>query len=601
MAAYSQNVLDEIKSNTDISNIIERFVPLKKQGARWVGVCPFHDDHSPSMNVNPAMGIYKCFACGAGGDVFRFLMDHEKFSFMESVQWVAREINYPLPQTEESATGRIQRENRERLARANEFAATWFSEQLKAEQSVLKYLADRGVNHESMQELRLGWAPESWDGLMGAAAKQGISRQDLVDAGLAVEKETGRAFDRFRGRLIFPVCNLAGKVIAFGGRLIGDAQGPKYLNSPETELYHKSDVLYGLNLSRGDISRNGEAIFVEGYFDFLQLWQHGIRNAAAVSGTALTSTHAKLLRRFASRCFLVFDGDEAGVKAARRSIEVLLPTGIEIRVLLLPQGEDPDSLVKNQGPEAFRQRLERSLNFVDFLLQQENWSSATPEHRSEVSRVLKGWLGLIQDPVIRNSYQELASDRMSIKMRHLEPSSTVISHEHHPYPQEAPNPAPRHHVPGFERRFAALVLYHPAVRGLSFQLLDPELLEQSQLGELIDHALVLLEDHAEIRAELLYDRLPESMRDILSSIEPEPCDDETAVRIFTETYLRLKTSLVKQQMQQLRSELGEHDQALQEYLSLKQEVNQLENITRKIRLSELSPLEFLEQELEAKP
>jgi len=600
MAAYSQTVLDEIKSNTDISNIIERFVPLKKQGARWVGVCPFHDDHSPSMNVNPSMGIYKCFACGAGGDVFRFLMDHEKLSFMESVQWVAREINYPLPQTEESATGRIQRENRERLARANEFAATWFSEQLKSEPPVLKYLADRGVSNESIQDLRLGWAPESWDGLMGAAAKKGISRQDLVDAGLAVEKETGRAFDRFRGRLIFPVCNLAGKVIAFGGRLIGDAKGPKYLNSPETELYHKSDVLYGLHLSRGDISRSGEAIFVEGYFDFLQLWQHGIHHAAAVSGTALTQTHAKLLRRFASRCFLVFDGDEAGVKAARRSIEVLLPTGIEVRVLLLPQGEDPDSLVKNQGPDAFLQRLENSLNFVDFLLQQENWSSATPEHRAEVSRVLKGWFGLIQDPVVRNSYQELASDRMSLKMRHLEPISNVISHNYNPYPEETPAQAPPLQVPGFERRFAALVLYHPAVRGLSFQLLDPELLEQSRLGELIDHALVLLEDHAEIRAELLYDRLPESMRDILSTIEPEPCDDDTAVRIFTETYLRLKTSLVKKQMQQLRSELGEHDQALQEYLSLKQEVNQLENTTQQIRLSKISALEFLEQELETK-
>jgi len=486
------------------------------------------------------------------------------------------------------------------LAKANEFAAVWFAEQLKSEQSLLQYLADRGVSSESMTEMRLGWAPDTWDGMIGAAAKKGVSRQDLVDAGLAVEKDTGRAFDRFRGRLMFPICNLAGKVIAFGGRLIGDAKGPKYLNSPETELYHKSDILYGLHLSRGDISRNGEAIFVEGYFDFLQLWQNGIRNAAAVSGTALTPTHAKLLRRFASRCYLVFDGDEAGIKAARRSVEVLLPTGIEIRILLLPQGEDPDSLVKNHGPDAFKKSLENSLNFVDFILKQENWNSATPEHRAEVSRVLKGWFGLIQDPVIRNSYQQLASDRMSLKMRHLEPASNIVPHPYEPNVTDTTSPSVMLQVPEFERRFAALVLYHPAVRGLAFQLLDPELLEQAKLGELIDHALIILEQYEEIRAELLYDRLPESLRDILSTIEPEPCDDETAIRIFTETYLRFKTSQLKQKMDQLRSGLGTHDQVLQEYLSLKQEVNQLEKTTRKIRLSELPALEFLEKELETK-
>src|SRR5690606_377002 len=318
-----QDVLLRVKESADIVAVVGQYVPLKRIGSRWAGVCPFHNDRHPSMNVNPRLGIYKCFACGAGGDVIKFVQEFEKLGFVEALREVAAKAGIAIPEN----FGAGSREDADKTAlvlQANQIALQVYNESLEKNPAWLKYLGERGLKPETVKKFQIGCAPDQPDRIRQLAEAKNIPGQAVVEAGMLGVAAGGRVYDRFGGRLVFPIFNLSGRVIAFGGRIAPGREGPKYVNPPESPLYHKGRVLYGFHVGRQAIDQSGEAVVVEGYMDLVSLWQAGVTNAVAVCGTALTKEHAQMLTRFAKKVFLFFDGDAAGRTAVRRSLEPLL-------------------------------------------------------------------------------------------------------------------------------------------------------------------------------------------------------------------------------------------------------------------------------------
>ena len=370
MALFPQPFIEELKQHADIVVVIQDYVSLKKAGATYKGLCPFHGEKTPSFNVNRDKGFFHCFGCGVGGDVFKFLELQEKIGFHDAVKMLAQRFGLALPEPEQSDEQQASAAEREGLLKVHEAAAAWFGEQLAspAGARVRRQIADRGVSAATSQALRLGYAPPSREGLKQALLKQGFSQALLLRAGVIVQRDDGTVIDRFRNRLIIPICRDTGSVIAFGGRAVDPDQQPKYLNSPETPIYSKGRTLYGLNLSKGAIRQTKFAVLVEGYFDFAQVYQAGCQAIVASCGTALTAQQAQQLRRFTGRVVLSFDPDAAGQGAAAKSCEMLVAEGFEVNVAILPAGEDPDTYVRKFGRDAYAERLKSSRPYLEYLL-----------------------------------------------------------------------------------------------------------------------------------------------------------------------------------------------------------------------------------------
>jgi len=367
---YPQQFIDDLKHHADIVAVIQDYVTLKKMGSTFKGLCPFHGEKTPSFNVDRDKGFFHCFGCNVGGDVFKFLELHEKVNFGEAVKQVAQRFGVTLPEPEQTEEQRVSAVERENLLKVHEAAAAWFSAQLAgaAGARVRRQLADRAISDATRQTLGLGFAPPGRDGLRAALLKQGFSQGVLLRAGLVVQRDDGATIDRFRNRLMIPICRDTGPVIAFGGRAVDEGQGPKYLNSPETPIYSKGRTLYGLNLSKAAIRKAGFAVLVEGYFDFAQVFQGGFEGAVASCGTALTPQQAQQLARFTEKVVLSFDPDTAGQTAAAKSCEMLVGQGLSVSVATLAPGEDPDVYIRRHGPQGYRQRLEQSQPYLEYLL-----------------------------------------------------------------------------------------------------------------------------------------------------------------------------------------------------------------------------------------
>lgn len=611
MARITPQIIEELKTQSDIVTIIDQYVPLRQKGSNWAGVCPFHEDHSPSMIVTPSMGIYKCFACGAGGDVFKFLQEHEKIDFPAAVEIVAKECGYILPEDKpETPQQKAQRAKFSIVADANEMATKWFQNQLQRSESTMKYLIERGVESKTIETLKIGWAPDSWDALIGESNRQGISRKDLIEAGLVKENDKGKSYDAFRGRLIFPIQGLSNKVIAFGGRtLINDPA--KYYNSPETALYSKSNVLYGLNHARKSIATTQEVIFVEGYFDFLQLFQHGIQNVVSVSGTALTTGHAQILKRYAKKAYLVFDGDEAGQKAARRSISILLPHGIETKILLLPDGEDPDSLVRDHGANEFRQRIQQGLDIIDFTLEDNNYQNASPEEKFELVNKIKELVALIPNQIVRNEYIRKAASRLGIEEQLIHkahaPSNNYNNRQNSPSNYQKNNSSQNsyhqnnshQHIPAqfnsIELRMITLVLKNKDLHVTALNTLDTELFIQNQLAEIIDYAMALLEERGTLELPLLYDRLPKNLRHIFISLADEEWSEENALIEYTDTLLQMKIKSIENQRKALKNTEELSYEAMVKLTKYTQQIKELTAKKRSLASKKSTPEEILEE------
>ena len=384
MATYTTAVLDDIRAAVDIVEMIGRFVNLRKAGANWKGLCPFHGEKTPSFMVNPKKGIFHCFGCGVGGDVFGFLMRQDRLSFPEAVRALAKTAGVTLP--EERGTGADA--GREELLRAMELAARFYAETLWKPTSARaqKYLAERGIDPEVARRFDLGYAPEGWETLLTVLKAENVAEETLITAGLAVARENRSGiYDRFRGRLLFPIRDLQGRVVALGGRAFGDEQ-PKYLNSPETPLYTKGNLLYAADLARETIRTRNRALIVEGYVDCLMAHQHGFTETVAALGTAFTPAQLSVLRRYCDEVVTFFDADAAGQKAAERAQELLEPTtggfawavnrsgsferggALRVKVALLPPGHDPDTFLRTNGSDAFAERIAAARSLLSYAL-----------------------------------------------------------------------------------------------------------------------------------------------------------------------------------------------------------------------------------------
>ena len=367
---YPQTFIDDLKRQADIVRVVQDYVQLKKKGANWMACCPFHKEKTPSFSVSPAKEIFYCFGCHKGGSVFNFVMEMERVSFPEAIKLVAEKSGVPLPKLIDDSRFEARRHESEEVIELNKWALEWWERQLESSgeaRIVRDYLLRREITEETRKTFRLGYAPDSWEALSVHLRQKGASQDQIDRSGLVVKKEEGGSYDRFRGRLIFPVMDIQGKPIAFGGRTLRD-EDAKYINSPETAAYIKGRNLFGLNLTRDEIRRAGFAILVEGFLDLIVPYQFGIRNVVASLGTALTPEQARLLARFARKVVVNYDGDNAGVQAAKKAIEILLAEDLEVKVLVLPEGSDPDEFIRKSGVSEYQQQRGEAQPYIQFLI-----------------------------------------------------------------------------------------------------------------------------------------------------------------------------------------------------------------------------------------
>jgi len=353
----------ELKARADIYDIVSESVKLKKSGANWLGLCPFHSEKTPSFTVNPAKQIFHCFGCGAGGDVISFVIKHENMTFIEALKLLAGRYGMEIPDHDPQKA-----ERRDHLLQLISEAENFFRKYLRDDLAAARYLEKRGLDEATVSAFSIGSAPDEWRTLLNALSAKKYKVELMIQAGLVTKGKHSSFYDTFRGRLIFPIKNIYGKTIAFGGRAIKDDQVPKYLNSPETQLYSKSEVLYGLDVARDAIKSEGFAFVTEGYLDAISCHQFGFTNTVATLGTALTPGHCRLLKRFTEKVILVFDGDSAGRKAARKALRLLFAAGLDPKVLILPNGLDPDGYLRSRGAEDFRTLFLQAEPMVDFLI-----------------------------------------------------------------------------------------------------------------------------------------------------------------------------------------------------------------------------------------
>ena len=369
MARFPDHFIQQVAAATDIVDLISQYVALKKRGREFLGLCPFHEDNRPSLNVSATKQIFKCFACGAGGGVFQFIEKYEKLPFPEAVKMLAQRANIPLPRALQEAPTPAGLSKADLIGLMT-FAAKFYRQRLgsPAGTAALSYVRQRGLSDESLERFGIGYAPDSWDALSQAASKQGHSEAQLLAAGLVARSEQrSGCYDRFRNRLIFPILNPAGEIVAFGGRALDPADRAKYLNSPDSILFDKSALLYALNWSREAIVAGGRAVVVEGYFDALMPLQAGVGNVVATMGTSLSDRHVRLLSRYAREVVLVFDSDLAGARAAERALELFLLQQIHVRVATIPEGKDPCDFCLAKGGEAFRSLVEAAPDALQYI------------------------------------------------------------------------------------------------------------------------------------------------------------------------------------------------------------------------------------------
>lgn len=371
MALFPPAFIDDLKSHGDIVQVVqERGVQLRRSGSSWKGLCPFHGEKTPSFHVYDK-GIFKCYGCGVGGDVIKFIELYDKVAFPDAVRQLAARAGIAVPEADDSSQDQEGQRDREALLKAHDVAAAWFREQLltPAGAAARRQLAQRGLTQETLDTMGVGYAPAARDALKGQLVKAGFAMPVLLRSGLLLQREEGTVLDRFRNRLIIPIHRDNGAIVAFGGRAMDAGQVPKYLNSPETPIYVKGRILYGLHLSKSAIARAKYAVMVEGYFDFAQAWQAGITNVVASSGTALTPVQGRLLKRFAPSVVLSFDPDAAGQGAAARSSELLVAEGFKVNVAMLPPGEDPDNFIRKHGGAAYQEKMRTSRPYLEYLLE----------------------------------------------------------------------------------------------------------------------------------------------------------------------------------------------------------------------------------------
>lgn len=452
-----QATIQKIFDAADVLEVISDFVSLKKRGVNYVGCCPFHNEKTGSFTVSPAKGIYKCFGCGKGGNVVNFIMEHEQMSYVEALRYLAARYNILIEEKELSEEEKREKSERESMLIVTNYAEDFFVSQLfdtdEGKSVGMGYLQRRGLDEATVRKFGLGYNPEAWDAFTKSALEKGYKKEFLVKTGLTIESEKG-LFDRFRARVMFPIRDIAGKIIAFGGRIMtNDKKSAKYLNSPESEIYHKSRTLYGIYFAKKSIIRENRCYLVEGYLDVISFHRKGIENTVASSGTSLTIEQIRLIRRLTPNVTIIYDGDAAGIKASLRGIDLVLEEGLNVRVVSLPDGEDPDSFALSHTPEELLAYIrEHETDFINFktklLLGQ---AGDDPIERAKLIGDIVRSISLIPDAITRSVYVRETANMMKVEENILyneiarirTEKNAETAHQNYKAVQPAPRPAPR--------------------------------------------------------------------------------------------------------------------------------------------------------------
>jgi DNA primase len=416
-----KSTIDRIMEATDIVEVIGEFVQLKKRGANYVGLSPFANERTPSFTVSPAKGIFKDFSSGKGGSAVTFLMELEKFTYPEALKWLAKKYGIEVEETVETAENKEEENRRESLMIVSAFAAKFFHESLldtdEGKSIGLSYFKERGFSTETIKKFELGYSPDQWEAFTGQAIKEGYQQEFLIDSGLSVKRDNGNLYDRYRGRVMFPIHTAAGRVVGFGGRTLKtDKTVAKYVNSPESEIYHKSNILYGFYFAKKAIRNENKCFLVEGYMDVISVHQAGIENVVASSGTSLTEQQVKLIGQQTKNLTILYDGDAAGIKAAIRGFSLLYKDKFNVDIVTFPDGHDPDSYVKTYGTSGFKKHVDSSSRgIIDFYLTTINQEELKdPIKKIKVADDLAEILSNNSEPEFRSSYTKQVSERLKI-------------------------------------------------------------------------------------------------------------------------------------------------------------------------------------------
>ena len=539
MGRIPDEVIDQLRDRVDLVDLVGRFVTLKRAGRSHKGLCPFHDEKTPSFNVNPDRGNFYCFGCHEGGDAIAFLMKIENLTFPEAARTLARDCGIEIPETAGGESGVA-----ERLRAANELAHSRYCTALAAPGSPgAAYLARRGLDAPTIARFGIGYAPDRWDFIVQALREHGIAAEDGERAGLLAPRDSGGHYDRLRGRVIFPIRDVRGRVVAFGGRALASDQEPKYLNTPESPLFRKRQAFYGFPHALEPIRRTGRAVVVEGYFDLIALYRVGVEGVIATCGTAVTVDHAQSLRRRTRQVVLLFDGDEAGQRATERALEVLLPQGLRVSVVVLPSGEDPDSCLEREGAEALRARVDEARGALDVVIERAvARGCGTPWEKADAVASVAKLLALVRDPVECSEYGRRLALAAGTEARHVEAAVRAAARGEDPaaaVPVDVRRSGPE---PRLLRELARSLVEHPH---LAYRI------ERGEFGELVapgataELILALIDAAAEPRGvaiEEIAQRLGPEARTLLRSlaVSEYPRDESAASRTVDDTLGRLR-------------------------------------------------------------
>lgn len=572
MAYYGDDIIEQVREASDIVEVISEFLPLKRKGRNYWARCPFHQEKTPSFSVAPDKQIFHCFGCQKGGNVFGFIMEHEKLPFPEALKFLAKRANIQLPSVE------YRKESREveRLYYAHEVAADFFFEHLKESPKTLTYLRERKLTDETIERFKLGYAPDSWESLINHAKTKSLTSGDLEKAGLVVRSEKDSLYDRFRDRLIFTIFNSVGKAIAFGARTFKADDTAKYINSPETPLYQKARVLYGLSHSRNEIRKAEEAVVVEGYFDFLSLYQAGICNVVASSGTAFTLEQAQLLGRSAASVILMFDADSAGQQAALRSVDHLFEAGLEVKVVTLPNGEDPDSIAREHGADKIREMMAGAQSFVQFSL------STLPDRYEKLSLAMKDkaikrlttLAGRLEDPIKRELFVQDISKWYGINV-------DVVKQAVRPSRDKPVAKPPAPQSSKLEDDFLAVLFTAPGLLDRAATLVSPSDFGDDTAADIYRLMLMLHQDGKLVDVAELIDRVEgNAQKQRIAALAAQPFDGgdlqdtlEDYLKAFERRALKRRLTALKDGLAQAEreSDQGKIDYFLSEISRLKSE------------------------------
>ena len=558
MARIPEETIERIRNTADIYDVVAQYVDLIKKGRNYFGLCPFHSEKTPSFSVAPNKQIYHCFGCGAGGNVFSFIVEHEKVTFVEAVQQLGEKYGIQV----QYESGSASTEFFSSLYQAHHVAAELYHNTLYFDRgkAALQYLHDRGLNDDVLKMYQIGFAPDSWDTLSNKVKPLDMKNDVYEKSGLFVKTKHGWR-DRFRSRIMFPIYHPSGKVIAFGGRIFNSDDPAKYLNSPETPLYRKSEVFYGLHKTRDAIRKFGTAVLVEGYTDFLQLVQVGVANVVALSGTALADQHAAQIRKFASKVYLAYDGDDAGINATLRAGYVLLQAGVEPLVIAVPPNQDPDDWVRNEGIGPFQEAMGAGIRLLLFHLEKKDAQNLSGADRSQLVKDILGEIarisdGIIRDDLLKSLAQELRVDEVEIiqlfKQQSRRKGGSTPSSK-----QTAMN------KPMFTSAFQKAQLeiirtlaFHfdevfPVVKSaLDFELFDEPILKK--LGGL------LIKEKTGVELSAVIDEFDDRQeRELVSEILFDEVSPDDPVLIIQECLVTIKGKLIKDQIKAARLKMRE--------------------------------------------